>query len=188
LCSLAGRLLKFPQLYAVIQSCRGKYFNNLQVFCSLSLLIRLLNFLSLMSYVGILHLSGENFRFLLFTVIPVSGVCILIVLCSVFLNWVCWARGNFSGEPGHGYIRVCESPLCGVPGRYEYIWALFGGVGGGTVRIFYFPWLCFGWYGTIEMVRGVLCFSFHFPQFVVSSLGGWICAVGILCYIFCGIL
>jgi hypothetical protein len=62
------------------------------------------------------------------------------------------------------------------------IFGHFVGVGGGTVRIFYFPWLCFGGYGTIEMVGG-LCFSFHFPQFVVSSLGGWICAVGILCYI-----
>ncbi len=69
-------------------------------------------------------LIGENFRFLLFTVISVICVCILIVSCSVFLNWVCWARGNFSGEPGHVHIRVCESPLCGVPGRYEYIWAL----------------------------------------------------------------
>ncbi len=28
----------------------------------------------------------------------------------------------------------------------------FGGVGGGTVRIFYFPLLCFGGFGTIEMV------------------------------------
>ncbi len=56
----------------------------------------------------------------MFTVIHVSGVFILIVLCPVFLNWVCWARGNFSGEPGHIHIRVCESPLCGVPGRYEY--------------------------------------------------------------------
>ncbi len=31
---------------------------------------------------------------------------------------------EFSGEPGHAYIRVCESPLCRVPGRYEYIWTL----------------------------------------------------------------
>ncbi len=39
----------------------------------------------------------------------------------------------------------------------------------------------------IEMVGGVLCFSLHFPQFAVSSLGGWICAVGILRFIFYGI-
>ncbi len=30
--------------------------------------------------------------------------------------------------------------------------------------------------------------SFNFLQFVVASLGGWICAVGILRYIFCSIL
>ncbi len=35
-----------------------------------------------------------------------------------------WARGNFPGEPGHVHIGVCASPLCGVPGRYEYIWSL----------------------------------------------------------------
>jgi hypothetical protein len=92
------------------------------------------------------------------------------------------------------------------------IFGHFAGVGGGTVRIFYFPWLRFGVYGAIEMVGvagqygffsfpgsvlagtvrlkwwGVLYLTFHFPQFVVSSLGGWICAVGILRYIFYGIL
>jgi hypothetical protein len=45
------------------------------------------------------------------------------------------------------------SPLCGAPGRYEYIRTL-GGVDGGTVRIFYFLLLCSGGYGTIEMVKG----------------------------------
>ncbi len=42
------------------------------------------------------------------------------------------------------------------------IFGHFGGVGGGTVRIFYFPWLCSGGYGTPEMVGGGvgLCFSF----------------------------
>ncbi len=59
----------------------------------------------------ILHLSVENFRFLLFTVISVIGVCILIVLCSVFLNWVCWARGNFLASRVT-YIFVCVSLRC----------------------------------------------------------------------------
>jgi hypothetical protein len=63
-----------------------------------------------------------------------------------------------------------------------------GGVDGGTVRIFLSLWLCSGGYGTVEMVRvSFLCFL----QFAVSSLGGWMSAVGILCYIFllvaCGI-
>ena len=114
-------------------------------------------------------------------------MCIFIVLCSVFLNWVCWVRGNFSGEPGHVHIRVCESPLCGVPGRYEYIWALWWcGRRDCTdflVSLALFWRVRYDWNG-----EGVgLCFSFYFLQFVVSSLGGWICAVGILRYIFCGI-
>ena len=38
----------------------------------------------------------------------------------------------------------------------------FGGVGGGTVRIFLAFWLCSGGYGTVELVRGVVRFSFAF--------------------------
>jgi hypothetical protein len=60
----------------------------------------------------------------------------------------------------------------------------FGGVGGGTVRIFLSLWLCSGGYGTVEMVRGGGPFFLCFLQFAVSSLGGWMSAVGILCYIF----
>ena len=85
-----------------------------------------------------------------------------VYLCIfVFVNWVCWVRGNFSGEPGHVYF-VCVSLLCGVLCRYNLNWALFGGVGGGTVRIFLSLWLCSGGYGTVELVRGVVRFSFAF--------------------------
>ena len=38
----------------------------------------------------------------------------------------------------------------------------FGGVGGGTVWIFLSLWLCSGGYGTVELVRGVVPFSFAF--------------------------
>jgi hypothetical protein len=62
-----------------------------------------------------------------------------------------------------------------------------GGVDGGTVRIFLSLWLCSGGYGTVEMVRGGGPFFLCFLQFAVSSLGGWICAVGILRFIFYGI-
>ncbi len=31
---------------------------------------------------------------------------------------------EFSGGPGHVRIRLCVSPLRGVPGQYEYIWLL----------------------------------------------------------------
>ena len=61
----------------------------------------------------------------------------------------------------------------------------FGGVGGGTVRIFLSFRLCSGGYGTVEMVKGVVCVFLCFLQFVVSSLGGWISAVGIFVLYFC---
>ncbi len=108
-------------------------------------------------------------------------VYLFTYLFSVILNWVCWVRGNFSGGPGHIY-SVCVTPLCGVPGRYNFIWR-FHGADGGTVQIFLFSWLCSG-YGTVEMVRGVARFFFCFLQFPVSSLGGWMSAVGIFCVIY----
>ncbi len=96
-------------------------------------------------------------------------MCILIVSCSVFHNWVCWARGNFPGEPGHVHIRVCESPLCGAPGRYEYIWALCW-CGWRDCTGFLFSWLCFGVCGTIEQVGVAGQYDFSsFPGFVLAG-------------------
>jgi hypothetical protein len=83
------------------------------------------------------------------------------------------------------YIFVCVSLRCAECRAGTSIFGLLSGVEGGTVRIFYFLWLCSGGYGTIEMVRGLVRVFLHFLQFAVSSLGGWICAVGILRYIFC---
>jgi hypothetical protein len=59
-----------------------------------------------------------------------------------------------------------------------------GGVDGGTVRIFLSFWSCSGGYGTVEMVMGGGPFFLFFFQFAVSFFGGWMSAVGILCYIF----
>jgi hypothetical protein len=55
------------------------------------------------------------------------------------------------------------------------IFGHFVGVGGGTVRIFYFPWLCFGRYGTIEMVGGGVLFSLFISLSLLSVLlaGGY---------------
>ena len=116
-----------------------------------------------------------------------------------------------TGEPGHVHIGVCAYSLRGVPGRYEYIWSLCW-CGWRDSTDFLFLWLCFGGYGTIEQVGvagqygfsvflalflagtvqlkwwGVLYLTFHFLQFAVSSLGGWICAVGILRYFCYGVL
>jgi hypothetical protein len=75
---------------------------------------------------------------------------------------------------GVGPVRVyLGASLVWAAGLYGF--SSFPGSGlAGTVRL--------KWW------RGVLCVSFHFSQFVVSSVGGWICAVGILRYIFYGIL
>jgi hypothetical protein len=59
-----------------------------------------------------------------------------------------------------------------------------GGVDGGTVRIFLSFWSCSGGYGTVELVMGGGLFFIFFLQFAVSSFGGWMSAVGILCYVF----
>jgi hypothetical protein len=107
-------------------------------------------------------------------------VCILIVSCSVFLNWVCWARGNFLASRVT-YISGCVSLRCVECRAGTSIFGYFAGVGGGTVRIFYFPWLCFGVFGTIEMGRGPG--QYGFSSFSGSILAGtvrlkwWGCAV-----------
>jgi hypothetical protein len=76
---------------------------------------------------------------------------------------------EFSGEPGHIHIRVCESPLCGVPGRYEYIWSLCW-CGWRDCTGFLFLWLCFGGYGTIEQVG--VAGQYGFSVFLASFLAG----------------
>ncbi len=101
-----------------------------------------------------------------------------IFVCSVYLNWVCWVRGNFSGEPGHVYIS-CVGLRCVECRAGTGVFGHSGGVDGGTVRIFLSLWPCSGGYGTVEMVKGVVRVFLCFLQFAVSSLGGWISAVGI---------
>ncbi len=67
----------------------------------------------------------------------------------MFLNWVCWVRGNFSGEPSHVYIfRVCVSVVWSAGPVQVYlgtlvVWTaglygfsfLSGSVVAGTVRL-----------------------------------------------------
>jgi hypothetical protein len=73
--------------------------------------------------------------FPLLIVISVICMCILKVSCSVFLNWIYWARGNFSGEPGHIHIGVlCVSAVGCRAGTS--IFGCFAGLGGGPVRVF----------------------------------------------------
>jgi hypothetical protein len=58
-------------------------------------------------------------------------------------------------------FRVRVSLLCGVAGRYNFIWALWW-CGWRTVRFLLSLWLCSGGYGTVEMGKGVVRFSFAF--------------------------
>ncbi len=110
-------------------------------------------------------------------------MCILIILCPVFLNWVCWARGNFLASRVT-YIFAGVSFRCVECRAGTSIFGCFVGVGGGAVRIFYSLGSLLA--GTVQLKwwDGWGAFPFHFLQFVVSPLGGWICAVGILRYIF----
>ncbi len=62
--------------------------------------------------------------------------------------------GIFSGELGHVYIS-CVRLRCVECRAGTILFGHFGGVGGGTVRIFFSLWLCSGGYGTVEMVKGV---------------------------------
>ncbi len=50
------------------------------------------------------------------------------------------------------YIFACVSFRCVECRAGTSIFGYFAGVGGGTVRIFYFPLLRFGVFGAIEMV------------------------------------
>ena len=72
-----------------------------------------------------------------------------IYVYLVFLNWVCWVRGNFFGEPGHIYIScACLSAVwSGGPVQFclgtLVVWTaglygfsfLSGSVVAGTVRL-----------------------------------------------------
>ncbi len=73
--------------------------------------------------IGILYLSGENFRFLLFFVTLVSGVCI-----RIFSLIGCAGSVGISLASRVMYIfRVRIFSLCGVAGRYDFIWSLWWG-------------------------------------------------------------
>ncbi len=79
-----------------------------------------------------------------------------IILVSCFVYFGCAGSVRIS-LAGRVIYFLCGTPLCGVPGRYNFIWALLR-VDGGTVQIFSFLWLCCSGYGTVEMVGGGLSF------------------------------
>ena len=110
----------------------------------------------------------------MFFVIPVSGVCLLCI--RIFSNWCAGSVGIF-WRAGSCIFFVCVSPLCGVPGRYKLTWA-FCWSGWRHCTDFPSSWRCSSGYGRVEMMKGVVRFS-YFLQFAVSFLGGWMSTVGI---------
>jgi len=105
--------------------------------------------------------------------------------------------GHFAGL-GAGPVRVIlGNPLIRLAGLYGLfrllgivlawmcvIKQVEGGGGGRDSTIFFLVSLAF----LVGPVRlkwwGVLYLNFHFLQFAVNSLGGWMCAVGILSFTF----
>ncbi len=78
------------------------------------------------------------------------------------------------------YFLSCDSAVWSARPVQFYLGTLLVWMAG--LYRFFLSWLCSG-YGTVEMVRGVVRF-FCFLQFPVSSLGGWMSAVGIFCVIY----
>ncbi len=112
----------------------------------------------------------------------VSGVCLF--LCVPFSLIGCAGSVGISLASRVMYIS-CMCLRCVECRAGTILFGHFGGVDGGTVRIFLSLWLCSGGYGTVELARGGGPFFLFFLQFAVSSLGGWMSAVGIfVLYIF----
>ncbi len=123
LCFLAGRSSKFPQLFAVIQSCRGKYFINLQVSCPLfSCSIELLDSFFSILFIGISYFEWRKFS----SVLRYSCKrCVFIYVYSVSLIGCAGSVGISPASRFMYIFRVRISPLCGVAGRYKFIWVLW---------------------------------------------------------------
>ncbi len=103
----------------------------------------------------------------------------LLHLFPVCLFWVCWDRGSISGVPGRffcvGLCCVeCRAGTLYLSTSLEWMAGLYG---------FSCLWLCCSGFGTTEMVGGVVCVSFHFLQFDVSSLGARLSVVGLCSFI-----
>ena len=87
-----------------------------------------------MSYAVILYLSGKNSRCFLLIVVPVTGVCLFIVLWLVFHNWVYWTRGNLLASRVM-YILASVRFRCVECRAGTSIFGRFAGLGGGPVRV-----------------------------------------------------
>jgi hypothetical protein len=126
LCFSAGRSSRFIQLFAVIQSCRGEYFIFHECL-SILFFIRFYKASISVTYLAItvntIWFCDEDFSSSICSLcFSVSGVCLFRTLH--FLNWVCWVRGNFSGEPGRVYISCAYLSSVWSGGPVQFIWVL----------------------------------------------------------------
>jgi hypothetical protein len=88
--------------------------------------------------------------------------CVFIRLLYLSLAcsfWVCWVRVNFSGGPGH-IFSVWDSAVWSAGPEQFYLGTILEWMAG--LYRFFLLWLCCSRYGTVEMVRGVVCLSFIF--------------------------
>jgi hypothetical protein len=92
------------------------------------------HFDKIMSYAVILYLIGKNFRCFLLIVVPLTGVCLFIVLWLVCHNWVYWTRGNLLASRVM-YISASVRFRCVECRAGTSIFGRFPGLGGGPVRV-----------------------------------------------------
>jgi hypothetical protein len=103
---------------------------------------------------------------------------VCLCTCLLLFNIGCcglWVRGNFSGGPGHIFLFVCDSAVWSAGPVQIYSGTSWSGWRDCTG--FSVLWFCCSGYGTVEMVRGVVCLFSRSLQFAVSSLGGWMSLV-----------
>jgi hypothetical protein len=98
------------------------------------MILRFFHFDKIMSYAVILYLIGKNFRCFLLIVVPLTGVCLFIVLWLVCHNWVYWTRGNLLASRVM-YISASVRFRCVECRAGTSIFGRFPGLGGGPVRV-----------------------------------------------------
>ncbi len=152
---------------------------NFRFLSDLTLLLNFLNIVRLLLEYCILF-GGKSFSFLSS---PLFCKRCVYVFDFCILKWVFLGPWEFLWRAESCIYFVCVSPLCGVPGRYTFIWALWW-CGRRDCTDFPFSlalqWrVRYGWNG-----EGGGLFFLCFLQFAVSFLGGLMSAVGILCYIY----
>jgi hypothetical protein len=133
------------------------------------MILRFFHFDKIMSYAVILYLSGKNSGCFLLIVVPLTGVCLFIVLWLVFHNWVYWTRGNLLASRVM-YISASVRFRCVECRAGTSIFGRFAGLGGGPVRVscpFGFVLACVC---VIEQVGGVAG-QYDFLVFLLALAG-----------------